>query len=243
MEVRAVGCMAGCGHGPNVALDPPGVVLNHMATPARFRDAMSAVGGVNIAPKALKATELRLAGNANAREGDLQAAVVNYTEASLVGNAVRKPSLASLQRWTYIFITLHRPHTGCHTAPLTEVSCLHVASLRDYVGEERDNAVSAVSWAYLVMRCLTMQALELGVPNGRHLLYANRAGARLQLGDKRGAADDAATAAECGPPSFTTAYIRQARSGTSGSACKASNIPHVLQSASATPSRHGLAVG
>ena len=49
------------------------------------------------------------------------------------------------------------------------------------------------------------------MPNGRHLLYANRAGARLQLGDKRGAADDAATAAECGPPSFTTAYIRQAR--------------------------------
>ena len=63
------------------------------------------------------------------------------------------------------------------------------------------------------MQYLELQALELGVPNGRHLLYANRAGARLQLGDKRGAADDAATAAECGPPSFTTAYIRQARAG------------------------------
>ena len=60
-----------------------------MATPARFRDAMSAVGGIDIPPKALKATELRLAGNANAREGDLQAAVANYTEASWVGNAVR----------------------------------------------------------------------------------------------------------------------------------------------------------
>ena len=47
----------------------------------------------------------------------------------------------------------------------------------------------------------------MGCPTVRHLLYANRAGARLQLGDKRGAADDAATAAECGPPSFTTAYI------------------------------------
>jgi len=83
-----VGCMAGCGHGPNVAMDPPGVVLNHMATPARFRDAISAVGGVDIPPKALKATELRLAGNAAAREGDLQAAVANYTEASLPTAAI-----------------------------------------------------------------------------------------------------------------------------------------------------------
>ena len=82
VEVRAVGCMAGCGHGPNVALDPPGVVLNHMATPARFREAMLAVGGVDIPPKALKATELRLAGNASARQGDLEAAVATYTRVS-----------------------------------------------------------------------------------------------------------------------------------------------------------------
>jgi hypothetical protein len=56
---------------------------------------------------------------------------------------------------------------------------------------------------------MLVQALELDAPNGRHLLYANRSGARLQLGDKLGAAEDAAAAAECGPPSFTTAYIRQ----------------------------------
>jgi hypothetical protein len=80
VEVRAVGCMAGCGHGPNIAVDPPGVVLNHMATPARFRDAMSAVAGVDIRADVLKATELRLAGNADARQGELQAAVANFSQ-------------------------------------------------------------------------------------------------------------------------------------------------------------------
>ena len=80
VEVLAVGCMAGCGNGPNIAMDPPGVVLNHMATPARFQDAMSAVAGVDIRPDVLKATELRLAGNADARQGDLQAAVAKYTQ-------------------------------------------------------------------------------------------------------------------------------------------------------------------
>ena len=75
-----MGCMAGCGHGPNIAVDPPGVVLNHMATPARFRDAMSAVGGIDIQPDVLKATELRLAGNADARQGELQAAVAKYSQ-------------------------------------------------------------------------------------------------------------------------------------------------------------------
>ena len=80
VEVAAVGCMAGCGSGPNVAMDPPGVILNHIATPARFSDAMQAVGGVDIPAELLKATELRLAGNAAARGGDLDAAVAKYTE-------------------------------------------------------------------------------------------------------------------------------------------------------------------
>ena len=102
VEVRAVGCMAGCGHGPNVALDPPGVVLNHMATPARFRDAMSAVGGVDIPPKALKATELRLAGNANARQGDLQAGggELHRGEPDRPCCLCGTPALSAVQWWT-----------------------------------------------------------------------------------------------------------------------------------------------
>lgn len=56
------------------------------------------------------------------------------------------------------------------------------------------------------------------MPHGRHLLLANRSGARLQLGDTRGALSDADAAAECGPPSFHTAAIRQvsANFGLSG---------------------------
>lgn len=87
VQVRAVGCMAGCGDGPNVAMDPPGVILNHMTTPARFREALQAVGGVAIPPEVLKATELRLAGNAEARGGDLKAAVARYTEVTACGAA------------------------------------------------------------------------------------------------------------------------------------------------------------
>ena len=53
------------------------------------------------------------------------------------------------------------------------------------------------------------EALGLDTPYGRHLLLANRSGARLQLSNSRGALQDAAAAAECGPPSFHTAVIRQ----------------------------------
>lgn len=53
--------------------------------------------------------------------------------------------------------------------------------------------------------------LEAGAQRGRHLLLANRAGARLALGDAAGAAADADEAAALAPPGFTTCYIRQAR--------------------------------
>lgn len=53
-----------------------------------------------------------------------------------------------------------------------------------------------------------LQGISLGAA-GIHLLYANRSGARLTLGDVEGAKEDADRAANSGPPSFTTAYIRQ----------------------------------
>ena len=81
-----------------------------------------------------------------------------------------------------------------------------------------------------------VQALALGIPSGKHLLYANRAGARLTLGDKQGAMEDANEAAACGPPSFTTAYVRQARRSHPHQPCaggqeiplKIRKIPHLL---------------
>lgn len=82
---------------------------------------------------ALQATEKRLAGNAEARGGDLQRAVVLYTE-----------------------------------------------------------------------------GIEQNPPSGAHMLYSNRAGARLASGDKIGAINDANTAAALSPEGFHTAYIRQA---------------------------------
>ena len=53
------------------------------------------------------------------------------------------------------------------------------------------------------------QALELDIPQGKHLLHANRAGVRLTLGNAEGALHDAQAAVQLAPPTFTTAYIRQ----------------------------------
>ena len=55
------------------------------------------------------------------------------------------------------------------------------------------------------------QALDLDIPQGKHLLHANRAGVRLTLGNAEGALQDAKAAVKLAPPNFTTAYIRQVR--------------------------------
>ena len=56
---------------------------------------------------------------------------------------------------------------------------------------------------------LFTEGIEQSPPSGVHMLYSNRAGARLALGDKTGAVDDANTAAALSPQGFHTAYIRQ----------------------------------
>jgi len=132
ISVRTTGCLGKCGAGPNIAMDPPGVVLNHMATPARLAEALAAVAKADVSPAVLQATQLRLAGNSLARQGDLAGAVATFTK-----------------------------------------------------------------------------ALELGVEGGRHLLLANRAGARQAMGDPAAALQDADEAAARSPPGFHTAYIRQ----------------------------------
>ena len=53
------------------------------------------------------------------------------------------------------------------------------------------------------------QALDLDIPQGKHLLHANRAGVRLTLGNAEEALQDAQAAVKLAPPSFTTAHIRQ----------------------------------
>jgi predicted metal-binding protein len=64
VTVQETGCLANCGSGPNVAVSPPDVVLNHMGTVARFSEALRTVCGADVSPDVLRATELRLAGNA-----------------------------------------------------------------------------------------------------------------------------------------------------------------------------------
>lgn len=55
---------------------------------------------------------------------------------------------------------------------------------------------------------LYTQALQLHPPHGMHLLYANRSGARLSMGDSEGAVEDAEAALRCAPADFSTAVVR-----------------------------------
>ena len=64
---------------------------------------------------------------------------------------------------------------------------------------------------------LYTEGIEQNPPSGAHMLYSNRAGARLGSGDKIGAMNDANTAAALSPEGFHTAYIRQASSILLGS--------------------------
>lgn len=126
----------GCGTGPNVAVIPldgtQPLLLRHVGTPQRMAELLREVCSQQVDDTLLKATELRLAGNAAARRGDLQGADELYS-----------------------------------------------------------------------------RGIELAAPTGRHMLLSNRSGVRLEMGDAASALDDANAAAECCPPEFTTAAIRQ----------------------------------
>jgi tetratricopeptide (TPR) repeat protein len=72
-----------CGSGPNVAVIPldgtAPLVLRHVSTPQRAADMLREVCCAQVDESLLKATELRLAGNAAARSGDLKRACALYT--------------------------------------------------------------------------------------------------------------------------------------------------------------------
>ena len=81
IEVVKSGCLGVCGAGPNVAFLPQEIIASHVATPARFLSALEAVAGVVVSPALMRATTLRLQGNALARKGDLKGAERVYSMA------------------------------------------------------------------------------------------------------------------------------------------------------------------
>lgn len=81
LQVTAGGCLGNCGNGPNLVLLPQGQVLRHVTTPANLAHALRAFCGAEVGDNVLRATELRLAGNALATAGDLRGAVERYEEA------------------------------------------------------------------------------------------------------------------------------------------------------------------
>ncbi|KAK9902104.1 hypothetical protein WJX75_004561 [Coccomyxa subellipsoidea] len=92
IQVESTGCLGGCGTGPNMILQPGEVPLRHVSTPAKMTEVLRTLCGLTIPEVLLKATELRLAGNAEARGGDLRRAVELYTQ----GIDLRPPSGAHM---------------------------------------------------------------------------------------------------------------------------------------------------
>ncbi|GAB4818427.1 hypothetical protein N2152v2_005473 [Parachlorella kessleri] len=62
-------------------LAPKGTRLAHISTPARAASALRTFADISLDAQLVKATELRLAGNAAVRAGDLHKAIALYSEA------------------------------------------------------------------------------------------------------------------------------------------------------------------
>lgn len=80
LEIETCGCLGICGNGPNMIVDPPGTQLSHVTSPAKFVEVLDLICNIQVPDTFLKATELRLQGNAEARQGDLHAAELAYTK-------------------------------------------------------------------------------------------------------------------------------------------------------------------
>ena len=151
------GCLGVCGAGPNVAFLPQEIIASHVGTPARFLSTLETVTGVVVSPALMRATTLRLQGNALAREGDLKGAERVYSRALEGDEESGFPSRAS-------------------------------------------SGASASS-----------SSSSSPAPDGsRHLLFSNRSGVRLALGDAPGALRDAERAVAEGPEKWATALVRLA---------------------------------
>ena len=67
-------------HHAGTKLAPRGTRLAHISTPARAASALKTFADVILDAQLVKATELRLAGNAAVRAGDLHKAIALYSE-------------------------------------------------------------------------------------------------------------------------------------------------------------------
>lgn len=60
------------------------LLLHHISTPARLVECLELVADLRVSPALLRSTELRLAGNAAARDGELERAIDLYSQALAV---------------------------------------------------------------------------------------------------------------------------------------------------------------
>lgn len=80
LTVADCGCLGNCGNGPNMVVLPEETLLHHVATTTDLVEVLTALCDLPVDKTVVKATELRLAGNALAVAGDFMGAIAKYTE-------------------------------------------------------------------------------------------------------------------------------------------------------------------
>lgn len=86
VKVEPCGCLGSCGKGPNVVVIPqhtsaPPKILHYQNSPAKFVDMLNTFCNVTVDETLLKITEVRLAGNAEAVNGNYLEAIRLYSQA------------------------------------------------------------------------------------------------------------------------------------------------------------------
>lgn len=85
LEVKAGGCLGQCGSGPNLAILPTDgtqpLLIQHVGTVAKLAAVLRDVCGAPVDAVLLRATELRLAGNAAVRDAQFLRAIALYSQA------------------------------------------------------------------------------------------------------------------------------------------------------------------
>ena len=139
---------------------------------------------MSVSPALMRATTLRLQGNALAREGDLRGAERVYSAALDGGGGEGEEGGGGGEDGS----SQRAPSSGASASPSSSSSSSAPSS---------SSSSSAPSL--------------LPAPEGaRHLLLSNRSGVRLALGDARGALGDAERAVAEGPAGWATALVRLA---------------------------------
>jgi tetratricopeptide (TPR) repeat protein len=167
----------------------------HVATPARLAELLAWQCGADVSPQVLRATELRLAGNALASGGNLEAR-----------RRRRRRRRACARCATCLLrVPLNTP------IAVLQLSRSSLSHLSRRLLLARSHPQNKPCTRTAGQEALGKYSAALEVPGdwaGRHLLLCNRSAVLLQLGRKDAALSDARAAVAAAPRGHHTSHVR-----------------------------------